>query len=158
MTPVHRSLSLYVPPPPRSVRVSLTDRCDMACIYCRPSRSDGYLEERLDSASWRAMLRGLVTSGVRRVRITGGEPLLDPRVVEMVAFAASLGIDDLALTTNATRLEKLAAPLARAGLQRITVSLDSLDQERFSRITRGGDLARVLAGIEAARGVGFSEI
>src|SRR5688500_9754891 len=134
---------MYVPPPPRSARVSLTDRCDLACIYCRPSRNDGYLEERLDAASWRAMLRGLVESGVRRVRITGGEPLLDPRAVDMIAYAASLGLDDLALTTNATRLEKLADPLARAGLKRVTVSLDSLDPDRFRRITRGGDLARV---------------
>jgi cyclic pyranopterin phosphate synthase len=104
------------------------------------------------------MLRGLVESGVRRVRITGGEPLLDPRAVDMIAYAASLGLDDLALTTNATRLEKLADPLARAGLKRVTVSLDSLDPDRFRRITRGGDLARVLAGIEAARGAGFAEL
>ena len=149
---------MYVPPPPRSARVSLTDRCDLACVYCRPSRSDGYLEERLDEAGWRAMMNGLVGSGVRRVRITGGEPLLYPRVVEMVAYASSLGLDDLALTTNGTRLAKLARPLATAGLQRLTVSLDSLDPARFRRITRGGDLARVLAGIEAARGAGFSEI
>jgi cyclic pyranopterin phosphate synthase len=104
------------------------------------------------------MLRGLVASGVRRVRITGGEPLLDPRVVEMVGYAASLGIEDLALTTNGTRLDKLAKPLAEAGLQRVTISLDSLDAARFARITRGGELARVLAGIDAARGAGFSEI
>ncbi len=149
---------MYVPPPPRSVRVSLTDRCDLACVYCRPSRSDGYLEERLDEAGWRAMMNGLVASGVRRVRITGGEPLLYPRVVEMVAYAASLGLDDLALTTNATRLDKLAGPLARAGLERVTVSLDSLDPARFHRITRGGDLARVLRGIDAALGAGFAEI
>jgi GTP 3',8-cyclase len=130
----------------------------MACIYCRPSRNDGYLEERLDEAGWRAMMSGLVASGVRRVRITGGEPLLYPRVVEMVAYAASLGIDDLALTTNGTKLVKLARPLADAGLQRLTVSLDSLDAARFRRITRGGDLGRVLGGIEAARGAGFKEI
>jgi cyclic pyranopterin phosphate synthase len=149
---------MYIPPPPRSVRVSLTDRCDLACVYCRPSRSDGYLEERMDEASWRTMMDGLVASGVRRVRITGGEPLLYPRVVEMVAYAASLGIDDLALTTNATRLDKLARSLAAAGLRRLTVSLDSLDKERFRRITRGGDLARVLCGIEAALGAGFAEM
>jgi cyclic pyranopterin phosphate synthase len=149
---------MYVPPPPGSVRVSLTDRCDLACVYCRPSRSDGYLEERLDERTWRTMIDGLVRSGVRRVRITGGEPLLYPRVVEMVAYAASLGVEDLALTTNATMLEKLAVPLARAGLQRITISLDSLDAERFRRITRGGDITRVLAGIEAARGAGFAEM
>jgi GTP 3',8-cyclase len=154
----HRSLSLYVPPPPRSARVSLTDRCDLACVYCRPSRNDGYLEERLDEAGWRAMMNGLVASGVRRVRITGGEPLLYPHVVEMVAYAASLGLDDLALTTNGTRLDKLARPLAAAGLQRLTVSLDSLDPARFRRITRGGDLDRVLGGIEAARAAGFAEI
>jgi cyclic pyranopterin phosphate synthase len=130
----------------------------LACVYCRPSRSDGYLEERMDEASWRAMMNGLVASGVRRVRITGGEPLLYPRVVEMVAYAASLAIDDLALTTNATRLEKLARPLAAAGLQRLTISLDSLDAERFRRITRGGDLARVIRGIDAALGAGFAEI
>ena len=138
--------------------MSLTDRCDLACVYCRPSRNDGYLEERLDETSWRAMLNGLVAAGVRRVRITGGEPLLYPRVVEMVAYAASLGLDDLALTTNATRLDKLAEPLARAGLQRLTVSLDSLDEDRFRRITRGGDLPRVLRGIDAALGAGFAEI
>jgi cyclic pyranopterin phosphate synthase len=154
----HRSLSMYVPPAPRSVRVSLTDRCDLACIYCRPSRSDGYLEERLDEASWRVMMSGLVASGVRRVRITGGEPLLYPRVVEMVAYAASIGFDDLALTTNGTRLGKLARPLVAAGLQRLTVSLDSLDEARFRRITRGGDLQRVLEGIDVALGAGFAEI
>jgi len=104
------------------------------------------------------MMNGLVASGVRRVRITGGEPLLYPRVVEMVAYAASLGFDDIALTTNATRLDKLARPLAAAGLQRLTVSLDSLDADRFRRITRGGDLGRVLGGIDAALGAGFAEI
>jgi cyclic pyranopterin phosphate synthase len=149
---------MYVPPPPRSVRVSLTDRCDLACVYCRPSRSDGYLEERLDEPAWRAMMNGLVASGVRRVRITGGEPLLYPRVVEMVTYAASLGLDDLALTTNGTRLDKLAAPLAAAGLERLTISLDSLDPVRFQRITRGGDLRRVQNGIDAALAVGFAEI
>jgi len=157
-TVLHRSLSMYVPPPPRSARVSLTDRCDLACVYCRPSRNDGYLEERLDEASWRAMMEGLVASGVRRIRITGGEPLLDTRVVHMVAYAASLGVDDLALTTNGTQLERLARPLAGAGLQRVTISLDSLDPVRFRRITRGGDLEQVLAGIEAARGAGFREM
>lgn len=143
---------------PRTVRVSLTDRCDLACVYCRPSRSDGYLEKRLDDDAWRAMVRALVQAGVRRVRITGGEPLLHPRVTELVAFVASLGVEDLALTTNATLLEKLARPLRDAGLQRLTVSLDSLVPERFWRITRGGRLDRVLAGVDAARAAGFDEL
>src|SRR6516162_2598262 len=118
-------------PDPRTVRVSLTDRCDLACVYCRPSRSDGYLEKRLDDEAWRAMVQALVQAGVRRVRITGGEPLLHPRVTELVAYVASLGVEDLALTTNATLLEELALPLRRAGLQRLTVSLDSLVPARF---------------------------
>jgi cyclic pyranopterin phosphate synthase len=143
---------------PRTVRLSLTDRCDLACVYCRPSRSDGYLEKRLDDEAWKSMVRALVQAGVQRVRITGGEPLLHPRVAELVAFVASLGVEDLALTTNATLLEGLARPLRDAGLQRITVSLDSLVPERFWRITRGGRLDRVLAGIEAARTAGFEEM
>ncbi|HEX3343568.1 MAG TPA: radical SAM protein, partial [Polyangiaceae bacterium] len=156
-----RSLPLAGPAPrvePRTVRVSLTDRCDLACVYCRPSRSDGYLEKRLDDDGWRAMVRALVDAGVRRVRITGGEPLLHPRVTELVAYVASLGVDDLALTTNATLLARLARPLRDAGLRRLTVSLDSLVPERFWRITRGGRLETVLAGIEAARAVGFDEL
>jgi cyclic pyranopterin phosphate synthase len=139
-------------------RMSLTDRCDLACVYCRPSRADGYLETRLDEDAWRTMARALVRSGVRRVRITGGEPLLHPRVVERVAFIASLGVDDLALTTNATRLRALARPLREAGLHRITVSVDSLVAERFERITRGGRLAAVLDGVDAAREAGFDEV
>jgi GTP 3',8-cyclase len=156
-----RSLPLLAVAPriePKTVRVSLTDRCDLACVYCRPSRSDGYLEKRLEDGAWRAMVRALVAAGVRRVRITGGEPLLHPRVTELVAFVASLGVDDLALTTNATLLDKLARPLRDAGLRRLTVSLDSLVPERFWRITRGGRLDRVLAGIDAARAVGFEEL
>jgi cyclic pyranopterin phosphate synthase len=145
-------------PPPRTVRISLTDRCDLACLYCRPSRSDGYFEKRLDDASWRAMAQALVASGVRRVRITGGEPLLHPRVVEMVEHLASLELEDLALTTNATRLAELAAPLRRAGLRRLTVSLDSLVPERFWRITRGGRLEQVLDGIAAAMACGYEEL
>jgi cyclic pyranopterin phosphate synthase len=144
--------------PPRSVRLSLTDRCDLACLYCRPSRNDGYLEQRLDLAAWSTMVEGLVRAGVRRVRLTGGEPLLHRDVVDVVRFLGTLPIDDLALTTNATRLAKLAGPLRDAGLRRITVSLDTLNAERFARLTRGGHLETVLAGIEAACAVGFDEI
>jgi cyclic pyranopterin phosphate synthase len=144
--------------PPLSARISLTDRCDLACVYCRPSRTDGYLERRLDEEAYKAMMRALVQSGVRRFRITGGEPLLHPNVVERVAFLASLGVEDLALTTNATRLAKLARPLRAAGLQRLTVSLDSLVAARFWRITRGGRLSAVLSGIDAALEAGYPEL
>lgn len=145
-------------PPPASVRISLTDRCDLACVYCRPSRNDGYLSDRLDEAALHTLLEGLLLAGVRRVRFTGGEPLLSPHVVGAVARAAELGAEDIALTTNGTRLAKLAAPLRAAGLKRLTLSLDSLDPERFERITRGGKLERVLDGLAAARAVGFDEI
>jgi cyclic pyranopterin phosphate synthase len=140
---------------PASVRLSLTDRCDLACVYCRPNRHDGYFEKRLDLPAWLAMVEGLVRAGVRRVRLTGGEPLLHRDLVEVIRALAKLPIDDIALTTNATRLASLARPLYDAGLQRINVSMDSLDPERFRRMTRGGDLAGVIAGIEAARAVGF---
>ena len=144
--------------PPRMVRISLTDRCDLACVYCRPSRNDGYFDKRLDDDAWKAMVEALRASGIKRVRITGGEPLLHPRVTELVAFIARAGFEDLALTTNATRLQELARPLRDAGLRRLTVSLDSLSQERFWRITRGGRLDKVLAGIDAARATGFDEL
>ncbi len=144
-----------VAPPPRSVRLSLTDRCDLACVYCRPHRHDGYLEKRLDLPAWLAMVEGLVRAGVRRVRLTGGEPLLHHDVVAFVRALATLPIEDIALTTNATRLEALARPLREAGLQRINVSLDSLEPQRFLRMTRGGELEGVLRGIEAAREAGF---
>lgn len=144
--------------PPRSVRLSLTDRCDLACIYCRPHRQDGYVDERLDLEAWQTMVRGLVAAGVRRVRLTGGEPLLHKDVVQVVHFLDTLGLDDVAITTNATRLEKLARPLRAAGLRRVNVSLDSLDADLFARMTRGGKLDTVLRGIDAALGAGFDEI
>jgi cyclic pyranopterin phosphate synthase len=146
------------PVPPRSVRVSLTDRCDLACVYCRPSRNDGYVERRLDLESWRAVFAALARSGVRRVRLTGGEPLLHPNVVAIVGELSAMRFEDLALTTNATRLASLARPLREAGLRRITISIDSLDAERFARITRGGRLDRVIAGIEEACAAGFDEV
>jgi cyclic pyranopterin phosphate synthase len=140
------------------VRLSLTDRCDLACIYCRPHRHDGYVEERLDLDAWQTMVRGLVAAGVRRVRLTGGEPLLHRDIVPVVRFLDTLGLDDVAVTTNATRLEKLAGPLRDAGLRRVNISLDSLDADRFERMTRGGRLDVVLRGIDAALGAGFDEI
>jgi len=143
---------------PGSVRVSLTDRCDLACVYCRSSRQDGYLDSRLDESGWRSMLEGLAEAGVRRIRFTGGEPLLSRALEEVVAHAARLGFEDIALTTNATRLAARAQALRAAGLHRITVSLDSLDADRFARLTRGGRLAEVRAGIDAAVAARFDEV
>lgn len=145
-------------PDPRSVRLSVTDRCDLACTYCRPSRSDGYVERRLSLADWERVIDGLVASGVRRFRLTGGEPLLHAGVVDLCRLIAARGVTDLALTTNATRLERLAGPLRDAGLMRINVSIDSLRPERFRAMTRGGDLRAVLRGLDAALDVGFAPI
>ena len=144
--------------PPRSVRLSLTDRCDLACIYCRPHRHDGYVDERLDFEAWQTMVQGLVAAGVRRVRLTGGEPLLHRDVVRVVEYLGTLGLDDIAITTNATRLERLARPLHDAGLRRLNISLDTLDAARFERMTRGGRLDVVLRGIDAALAAGYREI
>ncbi len=146
---------------PRAVRLSITDRCDLACVYCRPHRRDGYLESerRLGVDGWATLVRGLVHKGVRRVRITGGEPLVHPQVVEIVRAVASIdGVEDVALTTNATRLSELAGPLRAAGLARINVSLDSLEGARFFRLTRGGRLDQVLEGLAAARAAGFEDL
>ncbi|HEX6272097.1 MAG TPA: radical SAM protein [Polyangiaceae bacterium] len=145
-------------PPPQSVRISLTDRCDLACVYCRPSRKDERLAEHLSWEALAAVIDGLVHAGIRRVRFTGGEPLLSPHAVRAVAHARDLGLTDIALTTNGTRLAELASPLRAAGLRRLTLSLDSLEPERFARMTRGGNLARVLEGLSAARAVGFDEL
>ena len=145
-------------PPPRSVRVSVTDRCDFACTYCRPSHSDGYAEGRLPVTVWRTMFEGLKRAGVRRVRLTGGEPLIHPEIVAIVAELTACGFDDVALTTNASQLARLAKPLAAAGLHRINVSIDTLDPARFRAVTRGGDLGKVLAGIDAALAEGFAPI
>lgn len=143
---------------PRSVRISVTDRCDFACTYCRPSRSDGYVEKRLGPSEWRVLADGLLEAGVTRVRLTGGEPLLVPHVVDVIRTFAERGATDLALTTNASRLEAMAASLKEAGLTRINISIDSLDEQRFGEITRGGRLADVLRGIEAAIEVGLEPI
>ncbi len=143
---------------PRSARLSITDRCDFACTYCRPSRSDGYYENRIGLGEWATLIDGLVASGITRFRITGGEPLVHPDVVDIVRLIASRGVTDLALTTNASQLARLSRPLKEAGLMRINVSIDSLDETRFRDLTRGGDLKRVLAGIDAAIEAGLAPI
>jgi cyclic pyranopterin phosphate synthase len=102
------------------------------------------------------VVRALMTLGVRRVRLTGGEPTVRKDLVELVARLAALGLDDLAMTTNGQLLAGLAAPLKRAGLSRLNVSVDTLDAARFRAITRRGELPAVLDGLEAARAAGFT--
>lgn len=143
---------------PRSARISVTDRCDFACTYCRPSRSDGYVREKLSLERWQVMIDGLVAAKVQRFRLTGGEPLIHPQIVDFVRMIARHDVADVALTTNASQLEKLARPLAEAGLRRINISIDTLDPDRFTAITRGGRLDEVLRGIDAAIDAGLSPI
>lgn len=135
------------------LRISLTDRCNLRCVYCMPQ--DGLQwQARADQLSVDEIARVVETAaqgGVKRVRLTGGEPLVHPKIVEIVRRIASIkGIEEVSLTTNGMLLEKLAQPLADAGLTRVNISLDSLDADKFKRITRGGDLNRVWRGITAA--------
>jgi cyclic pyranopterin phosphate synthase len=135
------------------LRVSVTDRCNYRCTYCMPE--DGVTHAcRSDILSFEEITRLVACFtrlGVHRVRLTGGEPTVRRDLLKLVEMLRRLpGIDDLALSTNGHLLTNLAGPLRRAGVDRLNVSLDTLQPERFARITRGGDLARVLAGIEAA--------
>jgi cyclic pyranopterin phosphate synthase len=144
-----------------TLRVSVTDRCNYRCTYCLPEEGLTWLprESLLTYEEIERLVRCFVALGVRRVRLTGGEPTLRrdlPRLVQ--ALAAIPGLDDLSMTTNAHVLASMADELAEAGLNRINVSLDALDPELFHRMTRGGDLARVLDGIDAALAAGLSPI
>jgi len=143
---------------PISLRVSLTNRCNLRCLYCRPAGSTAFESRRpnQEAAIWIDRIAHIANAvPVGKIRITGGEPLLYPEVVEVVAGCAQLGIPDIALTTNGFRLAELAGPLRKAGLKRINVSLDSLRPETFSRIT-GGRVEEVLAGIAAAKQAGLA--
>jgi len=143
------------------LRISVTDRCNLRCVYCMPP--DG-IERRPHEAMMKyeeiaEVVRVAAEQGIRKVRLTGGEPLvrLDlPKLVRMIA--AVPGIEDISLTTNGLLLERMAAPLKEAGLTRINVSLDTLQAEKFTRITRGGSLQAVLRGLEAADLVGLHPI
>jgi cyclic pyranopterin phosphate synthase len=148
----------------RDLRVSLTDRCSLRCTYCMPAEGVPWLPAPtlLSTDELVRTVRVATELGIRTVRLTGGEPLLRPDVVDVVAALASITTPDgpleLSMTTNGLRLAALAAPLRDAGLTRVNVSIDTLDRSRFIEITRRDRLAQTLAGIEAARVVGLSPI
>lgn len=140
------------------LRVSLTDRCNYRCTYCMPE--DGVqLVPRADVLTFEELERLMAVFarlGVRRVRLTGGEPTVRKNVVELVGRLARVaGIEELAMTTNGHLLPDLAAPLRAAGLAEVNVSIDTLDRDRFRALTRRGDLDRVVAGIDAALAAGL---
>jgi len=140
------------------LRISLTDRCNLRCVYCMPADGIDFRppEDLLQDHELLLLVRVAAELGVRRVRLTGGEPTVRPGLVGLVRdIAATPGIEDVALTTNGLLLDRLAAPLAQAGLHRVNVSLDTLDPEKFARITRGGRVEQVTAGIAAAEAAGL---
>ena len=143
------------------VRLSVTDRCDLRCSYCIPKGFKGFEEPDhwLTFAEIERVIGVFGRLGVKRIRLTGGEPLVRKDMPGLAARLAALpGIEDLSLSTNATRLEKHAEALKSAGVSRINVSLDSLQPQRFKHITRVGDLHKVLAGIDSALQYGFKKI
>lgn len=140
------------------LRVSVTDRCNLRCVYCLPETMEFGGRDFLSGDEIVAIVGALVDLGIRRVRLTGGEPLVRRDLVDLVAALRALPLDDLSLSTNGTELARLAAPLRAAGLDRVNVSLDSLDPETFRAITRSGDLAQVWAGIDAALAAGLAPV
>lgn len=142
------------------IRLSITDRCDFRCVYCM-SEDMTFLsrDEVLSLEECARLVRIFVQLGVSKVRITGGEPLVRKNALWLFNDIGQLnGLDELVLTTNGSQLAKQAAALKKAGVKRINISVDSLQEERFKRITRTGNLAQVLDGLNAAIAIGFDGI
>ena len=142
------------------VRISVTDRCDFRCVYCmEPDTKFLPRAEVLSLEELAQVARAFVELGVTKIRLTGGEPLVRRNVQWLAHEIGRLpGLKELVLTTNGSQLERLAPDLRAANVKRINISLDSLDPERFRRITRVGELHKVLSGIEAARRAGFERL
>ncbi len=143
------------------LRISVTDRCNLRCVYCMPPEGVTWQphDRMLTYEEITAVVRVAAENGVNEVRLTGGEPLVRKGITELVReIAAVPGIEDISLTTNALLLEKMAVPLAQAGLRRVNISLDTLQPEKFARITRGGSFAQVWRGILAAEAAGLTPI
>lgn len=140
------------------LRISVTDRCNFHCLYCDPpSGTEPAPPSRLlGTEEFVRVARAAAGLGVRKIKLTGGEPLLYREIVTLVERLAFVpGVADLSITTNGSLLRKLAGPLHRVGLRRANLSLDSLRPDRFARISRGGDLAETLAAFDTARRVGI---
>ena len=143
------------------LRISITDRCNLRCVYCMPEEGVPACshEDILRYEEIEHVVRAAAALGVSKLRITGGEPLVRLGAVDLVRTLARIpGIEDVAMTTNGMLLRRYAAPLAEAGLDRVNVSLDTLRPERFRAITRWGDLDTVLAGIDAAFAAGLEPV
>lgn len=142
------------------VRISVTDRCDFRCVYCMDDEMQFVPRAQLLTLEEISKIAQAFTElGVKKIRITGGEPLIRRNVIKLFEDIGQMpGLEELVLTTNGSQLTKLAQPLKDAGVKRINISLDSLNAEKFKRITRVGDLDHVLAGIDSALATGFEKI
>ena len=142
------------------LRMSVTDRCDFRCVYCMAKNMTFLPRQQVLTLEELQRLATLfVGQGVRKIRLTGGEPLIRPGIVDLCRHIAALpGLRELVMTSNGSQLQRLARPLVDSGVKRMNISLDSLDRERFRAITRNGDLDQVLRGIEAASTAGFERI
>ncbi|HSC18068.1 MAG TPA: GTP 3',8-cyclase MoaA [Rhizomicrobium sp.] len=142
------------------LRVSVTDRCDFRCVYCMPEHMDFLPRaELLTLEEMERLCAAFMRKGVKRLRITGGEPLVRKNVLwlfERLGARIGHGLNELTLTTNGSQLARFAPALHAAGVRRVNVSLDTLDADKFRAITRRGDLSKVLAGIDAAQSAGLS--
>ena len=135
------------------LRISVTDRCNFRCVYCRSADPENYRDhgELLSWAELSRLARIFKTLGIRKMRVTGGEPLVRPGVEEFISHLRDLGVEDISMTTNGHLLSERCARLVSAGLQRINISMDSLDAAKFERITRTKSFASVKKGIDVAQ-------
>jgi cyclic pyranopterin phosphate synthase len=135
------------------LRISVTDRCNFRCVYCRSADPDNHMphHELLEWDEFERLARILVGMGIRKVRVTGGEPLVRPGVEDFIARLKTIGVRDLSITTNGHFLAERLDALLAAGLDRINISLDSLDRGKFERVTRTKTFDQVMAGIDAAQ-------
>ena len=142
------------------IRISVTDRCDFRCVYCMAEDMTFVPRERLLTLEELSSIgRAFVELGVEKIRITGGEPLVRNNIVKLLGDLGELqGLRELVMTTNGSQLPKLANDIRAAGVSRLNISLDSLDPDKFRRITRTGDLSKVLEGIRAAQKANFDNI
>src|SRR5258706_979764 len=135
------------------LRISITDRCNFRCVYCRSADPENYRDhdEILSWPELDRLARIFLSLGIRKIRITGGEPLVREGVEEFIGRLHTLGVEDLSMTTNGHLLAERCAGLIAAGLRRINISLDSLDPAKFERITRTKSFSSVMAGIYSAQ-------